>query len=409
MKRDLTHTILLVGLMACGTSAGAQAEPSIVTVHDAGELRRAARAAQPGTRIEMAPGRYAGGVTLQNLHGEAKRPIVIAAADAENPPVITGGGVGLQLSQASYVELHDLILTGATGNGLNLDDGSNPDTPSHHIVLRGLKISNIGPRGNHDGIKLSGLDELRIENCSVENWGIAEGSGIDMVGCHHVKIENNVFCHNSKADESGAHGVQAKSGCRDILIRRNRFEHAGARAVNMGGGTRLQYFRPPLNRWPADLPKSEAADVRVEGNTFIGSAAPVAFVGVDGAQVRFNTFYEPTKWALRILQETTAPGFVPSRNGVFSDNIVAFRSAQWFERGVNISPGTDPKSFQFARNFWFCLNDPSRSRPRLPTPETNGIYAQDPLLRDADAGDLRLQPDSPALKMGAEALPQDPA
>jgi len=55
----------------------------------------------------------------------------------------------------------------------------------------------------------------------------------------------------------------------------------------------------------------------VEGNTFIGGGAPWR-LWADGAVVRFNTIYHPQRWALRILQETRAPGFVPSRNGEFT-------------------------------------------------------------------------------------------
>src|SRR6185436_17236812 len=123
--------------------------------------------------------------------------------------------------------------------------------------------------------------------------------------------------------------------------------------------TGLQFFRPKPQGY-------EARAIRVEGNTFIGSDAPVAFVGVDGAVVRFNTIYRPHKWALRILQETHAPGFVPSRGGVFEDNVVVFRLEGWIEGGVNIGPGTAPATFRFARNAWYCEDRPERSRPSLP-------------------------------------------
>jgi hypothetical protein len=124
--------------------------------------------------------------------------------------------------------------------------------------------------------------------------------------------------------------------------------------------------------------------------------------------VRFNTIYRPGRWALRILQENTAPGFVPSRHGQFTDNLVAFDSKQWASGGVNVGPNTAPKTFTFARNFWFCLDDPSRSRPTLPVTESGGTYGEDPKFRDADRGDLRLQPSSPARSTGAEALTERP-
>jgi hypothetical protein len=201
-------------------------------------------------------------------------------------------------------------------------------------------------------------------------------------------------------------GVQAKGGSSGILVKGNRFENAGGRGVNAGGSTGLRYFRPPLEA--GSWKKSgfhEASDIRVEGNTFIGGGAAVAFVGVDGAVVRYNTIYRPRRWVFRILQETRAPGFVPSRSGVISENIIAFRRSE-LRQVLNIGSGTAPETFRFSRNFWYCLDDPGRSRPRLPAGERDGVYGKDPLFRNPGEEDLRLQAGSPARKMGPGAMPR---
>lgn len=367
------------------------------------ELRAAVAAAKPGVRIEVAPGEYAGGLHFVDVRGEAGRPVVVAAAVPAKPPVFRGGANGMQWTDAVHVELEGLVFEGQTGNGLNLDDGGSPDTPSHGVVLRGITVRDVGPDGNRDGIKLSGLHDFRVEGATIERWGRG-GSGIDMVGCVRGTIERCTLRHT--ADLPGASGVQAKGGSRDITIRRNRFEDAGARAVNAGGSTGLEFFRPPLAQWSG--PKYEARDVRIEGNTFVGGGTPVAFVGVDGASFRFNTVVVPGRWALRILQETRAPGFVPSRGGVFSDNLVVFRSDRWSEGGANCGDGTEPASFRFERNVWFCSDAPGRTRDlvRMPAPEGDAVHGRDPRFRDAAAGDYRVQEGSPAAKAGAHALPE---
>ncbi len=140
----------------------------------------------------------------------------------------------------------------------------------------------------------------------------------------------------------------------------------------------------------------------MERNIFIGANAPVAFVGVDGAIVRFNTVYLPVRWVVRILQETREPGFVPSRNGEFADNIVAFRAGELVAT-VNIGPDTAPGTFRFAGNFWYVIDDPARSAPDLPTSETDGVIGRNPLFVDPERGDFHLQPDSPAAAFGAFA------
>jgi hypothetical protein len=105
---------------------------------------------------------------------------------------------------------------------------------------------------------------------------------------------------------------------------------------------------------------------------------PVAFAGVDGAVVRFNTIERPARWALRILQENKTAGFVACRNGQFTDNVIVFETSRWSEGGVNIGGGTAPDTFTFARNWWYCADQPERSRPNLPTPESDGVYGKSP-------------------------------
>ncbi|MBL9127563.1 MAG: hypothetical protein JNL97_07950 [Verrucomicrobiales bacterium] len=372
-----------------------------VTVRDASGLRGAVATARPGTRIRIAAGTYAGGFFFANLRGESNAPIVLAAEDPSNPPVIRGGANGMQFTDPAHVELHDLAFVGATGNGLNIDDGGTFDTPARDLVLRGLRVTDVGPGGNRDGIKLSGVVAFRVEGCTVERWGTG-GSAIDMVGCHEGLIASNVFRHFPATSTEVANGVQTKGGSRNILIRGNRFEHAGSRSVNIGGSTGLEFFRPP---WAPTGDRWEAKDIRVEGNTFLGSLAPIAFVGVDGAEVRYNTIYRPGRWAIRILQETTAAGFVPSRNGRFTDNLVVFHSSQWAAGGVNVGGGTAPSTFRFSRNAWYCLDRPTASRPSLPVAETEGTYGIAPVFEDAESGLLGQESGSPLRDRGADGVP----
>ena len=394
------RTGLAVAAAAALLLPAGRADAGEKTVSSIDELRRTAEGAKPGDRIRIAPGEYAGGLHLAGLRGAEGKPVVLEALDRKRPPTFRGGGSAIQLTDPVHVEVRDLVVEGATGNGVNVDDGGTPDTPASDVVLADLVVRDVGPRGNCDGIKLSGLLRFRVERCVVERWGTG-GSAVDMVGCRDGTIEGCTFRHDEAAAAGGASGVQAKGGSRDVAIRGNRFEHAGSRAINAGGSTGLQYFRPPLETWTE--PRYEAKAIRVEGNVIVGSDAAVAFVGVDAPVFRFNTIVRPRRWAMRILQETREPGFVPCRAGVVSDNLFVFREGAWSEGGCNVGPGTEPASFRFERNAWFCEDAPARTRAlvRLPAEERDGTYGVDPRFSAGD--DFRPRAGGGLDKVGAHA------
>jgi hypothetical protein len=336
-----------------------------VDVRDDASLRAALRIAQPGTHVHIAPGHYSSGVWAANLQGTVQQPIVIEGSDENNPPLFEGGAEAWHLSDCAYVTLRNIAVRKQTGNGINIDDGGTYETPAHHLTLEKLHVADIGPRGNHDAIKLSGVDDFVVRGCTVEGWG---GQAVDMVGCHRGLIDACTF--RGRPGFSQDTGPQTKGGSSEVTVRRCLFDNAGTRAVNLGGSTGIPFFRPPGALY-------EAKDITVEGCTFIGSQAPIAYVGVDGAMVRYNTIYHPSKWVLRILQETTEKGFAPCGNGHFEHNLVVFRQAD-VQLIVNIGPNTRPETFTFADNLWFCEDRPEASKRALPVPESGGVYGVDP-------------------------------
>ena len=133
----MSRTLVAVGLfLIAGPLRGAETH----RVNDATAFNRAVSAAKPGDTILVAPGEYANNFHFRGVHGTAKEPIVIAASDPDKHPHFVGKTAPLHFSGASHLELKDLVLSGATGNGLNIDDGGDPDKPAHHITLRNLRV-----------------------------------------------------------------------------------------------------------------------------------------------------------------------------------------------------------------------------------------------------------------------------
>lgn len=357
-----------------------------------GTLPHAAGQAEPGTAVRLLPGVYRGGIFLRDVRGEPGAPIVIGGVPGEPRPVIDASGQseGLHLIRPRWVILEHLTVRSANDNGINVDDGgeyANPEA-ARHLSFRGLLVEQIGPNGNRDCLKLSGLDDFEVRESTFRGCG-DRGSGVDMVGCHDGFIANNSF------SDLGASGVQAKGGTARVRIANNRFVQAGARPVNMGGSTGLMYFRPPVD---ANQPNAEARRIEVVSNLFIGGETAAALVGCVSCVFAHNTVVEPDAWLLRVLQETTTANgltFEPVRDGWVTGNIFLFERGQ-IRRGVNIGPNTAAESFRFTHNLFFASDNPEGSDPQPPGQQVGSIIGQAPRL-DADR---RPMADSPALGAG---------
>jgi hypothetical protein len=374
--------VLWLGTAVC------QAAGPTVTIRSSEELKQALGMAPPGGVIRLAPGDYQGNVSISGRSGAPGNPIVIEGADPKNPPVFKGGTEALHFTSCAHIVIRNIALTGQGDNGINIDDG-NTIGSAHHFLLENIAVSDTGPQGNHDCFKFSGLDDFEMRNCTCHGWG---GSSIDMVGCHRGLIEGCTF--TGKAGCQQYSGPQIKGGSREITVRSCLFDQCSERCVQAGGSTGDPFFRP------LDAPY-EAADITVEGCTFIGGETPIAITGVEGAVFRYNTVYNPGKYFCRILQEGNR---APSQKGRVERNIFVFRPGIG---GVNVGPGTKPETFVFVENAWFAMGNPGASKPSLPTPEQGGVYGIDPRLEAPDKGLFKpLQAGADAY--GATALPAPP-
>jgi hypothetical protein len=337
----------------------------------------------PGTAIRIHAGTYNADHYLADIRGTAAAPIWIGGAPGEAKPVFNGGTQAMHVVRPAYVVLHDIEVTGATANGINVDDGGEyaDETAAHHVAFRGLDIHDVGVGGNNDGLKLSGLRDYWILDCAFAN--VSAGSGIDHVGCHRGVIARNTFTN------TGANAVQCKGGSTDIEIVRNRFENAGERGVNIGGSTGDQYFRPPLS---TSTPNVEARDIRVLANVFVGGVTPFAYVGAVDCVVAHNTVVDPTNWLVRILQETTTHGgfeFLETQNCELTNNIFYFARGDLSPTDINVGPNTQPQTYTLRNNLWYAHDAPASSEPDYPVAETGGIVGQDPGLRNPGAGQFQ--------------------
>ncbi|TWT99857.1 hypothetical protein Pla108_08000 [Botrimarina colliarenosi] len=344
------------------------ADATTRNVTSTAEFATALAAAQPGDTISLRPGVYNGGhfragltdVTIRGATGDPHAPEEI---------VFRGGVNGIQLSDASGVTLEGLTFEQQSGNGINIDDGGTFATPSTNITLRNVTVRDMAASGNNDGVKLSGVTGFLLDRVKVFNWG-ASGSAIDPVGSHNGVIQNSHFRSVTLTDNGS--GVRPKGGRKNISVRSSLFElPAGAgRALQAGGSTGSEFFR-----FIDGDSGYEADEITFVGNRVIGGSSSMNWVNIDGGVARYNDFRQPSRWAMRILNENPGATIIDTSNGVFTDNYVEYDGAAW-SQAVNVGSEVNASSFTFARNKWRNTANPTStgSIVTLPVPETDGEY-----------------------------------
>lgn len=361
----------MMGLTCCVALLGVSHAFGVErVVSTTAQFSAALAAAGAGDQIILQPGVYGGGHYRANLAG-----VTIRGADSANPAIIDGGSNGIQLSDASNVTISDLVFRHQVDNGLNIDDGGTFDTPTVNLILRNIAVRDIVTSGNHDGIKLSGVNDFLIENVQVLNWGIG-GSAVDMVGCHRGLIQNSSFIHTN-ADNAGT-TLQPKGGSKEITFRANRIDlpRGAGRAVQAGGSTDTPFFR-----FVDGDSGYEADQIVAEGNVIIGGSSSFSWVNIDGGVFHHNVVSRPGQWVARILNENRGLPVVDTQNGVLQDNRIVYNdNASEFSTAVNVGPETLPNTYTFAGNQWLNLANPTTagSTPTLPAPETGGSYGVGP-------------------------------
>lgn len=342
MKNKIVGIVTFLCLIVAG-----QLQAYQYIVNDTAEFKYALKSAEAGNEILLSPGQYRGNIYIPNLRG-----VTIRSEVPDDMAIINGGKNGLHFVRPVDVTIKDLIIQNFEFNGLNIDDANEKDGGARNIRLENLVIRNVGVGGNHDGIKLSGVNNVTVANVKVLNWG-GRGSAIDMVGVHNSLIENSLFI-NHEAGVTGA-AIQIKGGSKNVIVRANKLDLEGTkrRAINIGGNTGRSYFR-----FIDGDSGYESRNITVEGNVIIGGRSAFNFVGSDSSTVKNNYVIGQVGWLVRILQETTAPGFVPSRRGQVYNNIFIYGNK--LIRPINIGPNTAPATFRFRKNHWYNEDNPSQ-------------------------------------------------
>lgn len=171
-----------------------------IEVFNIEELFAAVRNAQPGDIILAAPGTYdyttyQGAQKIDtSAEGTKEAPIILTAADPENPPVITGttaeNGYVLQIT-GDYWIVENLIIT-TSQKGIVLDN-------SNHTIIRNCDIGNTGS----EAVALrDGSSYCLVQNCNIHDSGLITpgyGEGV-YIGSSYTVTGFDYKCDNNTVD-----------------------------------------------------------------------------------------------------------------------------------------------------------------------------------------------------------------
>ena len=361
---------------------------NIITVGkngDYGSLSEAVSIVHPGDTLFLFPESHINNQYIENLHGTESKPIYILA-DTNRQAVFSGGNQAIHFVNVSWLDISGLVFEKQKINGVNIDDGGDYSTPSHHIRIEHCLWRGMDVSGNNDELKMSGVDSFSIRFNTFSN-GSSGGSLVDMVGCHYGVFENNHFVN------AGSNCIQAKGGTRYIKIYRNYFKNGGRRSINCGGSTDLPYFRP------IDV-GYEGKNIDIYSNIFIGSTAAIAFVTATECRFINNTVINPGRWIARVLQETDDERFIECGNNIFSNNICYFNNDADHEGGINVGDNTHLEIFEFFNNLWYNTDNPLWNGPNYSFCHRNSIVNRNPMFVDIDNENFMLDSLSPAINSG---------
>ena len=326
------------------------------------------RRVQPGDAVRILPGDYrlmvfrnpefiqsmTMGDYFRDIRGTADAPIWIGGVPGMERPVLDG----MLIHHSTYVIVHDLEInrefSGMGTHGFNVFGGEGTVAPdgtfkadAHHLIFRNIFVHNVG----NSPFKFAGVSDIWLFDNEIAHDRNHEPQGIgdiNTVGGHRFTIAYNYF-HDSRRLS-----VKMKGGSADTNIFGNLFVNAGG-GVSMGQQTGSGLFRPVLGNHPHEGTgvETEARNIRVFSNIFIGGFAPFAFSTGVGNYAVNNTIVLPNTSIIRIRNQNPGLNLIHdggAHSGVIANNI--FYYTDTISALISDSGDSFPETFPIENNLF---------------------------------------------------------
>jgi hypothetical protein len=314
---------------------------------------------RPGDEIILMPGVHKP-VTLTGARGEPDRPIIIRGLDPNNPPTIEAGRFGINLPDAMHVKIKDIVITGASVNGLaiNTGIGGSPSeeiepAPTSHITLENITINETGPAGSlptRHAMHIRHASNVEIVGCRFRGWN---GSAIEIIGGREVRIRDCTF--EGTDDRTQESGVRIRGNSDRVKVEACRFENAGDQGVCIGGASDPEEFSPPLADDAEVGSLTEASWVIVRRCVFRGGLCAIAFVNADRSTVRNCTILRPKRAVVSIRHDQEDTRFRGSSRCAFGNNLITWEPGDLTEL-LHLGAGAELDSVSLEQNLWWSTD-----------------------------------------------------
>ncbi|MBB5159006.1 right-handed parallel beta-helix repeat-containing protein [Saccharopolyspora phatthalungensis] len=218
--------------LAAGATKAASADPGMIPVGSAAELRAALGAAKPGDTIRLAPGNYDGSF-VATAKGTAEAPITLMGPLAA--VLSNGSGYGLHLDGAEHWKLTGFSVSNAK-KGIVLDR-------SQHVVIDNVEVSQIAEEAVH--FRTSSSDNL-IQESRIHHIGLVKPQYGEAIYFGSAKSNWDQYGENGGPDRSdrnqalnnklgpnvAAEHIDIKEGTEGGLVRGNTFDGQGIAGEN---------------------------------------------------------------------------------------------------------------------------------------------------------------------------------
>lgn len=287
---------------------------------------------QPGQTLFLMDGVYSGQYSDPPAHwivrhsGKPDAWIRVAAAPGHTPILHPNQGHGLEVRNASYVEVEGLTVVGQDFGGSNDYGWGMVIRESHHVRLIGNDISDM-PVGGISAVESSKFEIIGNTTHHNSFWGPEQGSGISVWHArshgqepfedgYHIRIVGNTsYANENKVYSQWAPGRNIMSDGNGIimdlgqhfgyghktLIANNIAFNNGGRGINITKSDRVDVVNnttyhngrtPTLSTPGTELSATNSKEIRFYNNLSVSrpGLSEIMISNVDGLDIAGNVF-----------------------------------------------------------------------------------------------------------------------